>query len=165
MLTKIKITGLEKELERTKLRIGSAIARSKFKDEMQEIVVEEIRNKGLAPRLRPSTVKHRRYVSRYNPTHPAYVESKSNLTITGELLDAIRVKFITSKFSFIFGALKRKHKKYKTKKGRSKSTMPSLQELLEIQNESRPILQVFQNDSFRSKIEKSLVSAIKRFFK
>ena len=165
MLTKIRITGLEKELERTKLRIGRAIAKSKFKDDMQELVVEEIRKEGLAPRLRPSTKKNRRYIARYNPTHPAYEQDKSNLTITGELLDAIRVKFVTSKLSFVFGALKRKHKKYKTKKGRSKATQISLQDLLVEQNKSRKILQVFQSESFTTKVERKLVSAIRRFFK
>ena len=164
-MTKIRITGLEKETARLKLKVARAIATSKFNEEMQEEVIKEIRVKGLAPRLRPSTIRNRRYVARYNPTHPSYEESKSNLTITGGLLDAIRVKFVGSELLFVFSALKRKHKKYKIKKGRSKANPPSLKELLEIQNESRRILQVFQSRDFALKIERKLVAAIKRFFK
>ena len=163
-MTKIRITGLEKELTRTKLKVGRAIFKSKFNEQMQELVVKEVRDSGLSPRLRSSTIRGRKYLARYNSTHPSYSAGKSNLTITGELLDAIRVKFITSKLSFVFGALKRKHKKYKGKKGRHKSATPSLQELLEIQNETRPILQVFQNQSFLSNIERKLVAAIRRFY-
>ena len=164
-MTKIKITGLEKETTRLKLRISSAIAKSKFKDVMQEDVVKEVRRSGLVPRLRSSTVRNRKYIARYNTTHPSYRAGKSNLTITGQLLDAIRVKYVTRSFNFVFDALKSKHKKYKTKKGRSKATTPSLRELLKWQNDARPILQVFQSREFKSKIERKLVSAIKRFFK
>lgn len=163
-MTKIRITGLEKELERTKLRIGSAIARSKFNVDLQESVIEQVREEGLKPRLRPSTVNNRRYLAKYNPTHPAYREDKSNLTITGKLLDAIRVKFIAAKLLFSFGALKSKHPRYKGKKKRIGKSV-AYQELLEIQNEMRPILQVFQNREFKTTIEKKLVTAIKRFFK
>lgn len=163
-MTKVRITGLEKELERTKLRVASAIAKSKFNEELQEAVVDEIRSEGLRPRLRRSTVRNRRYLARYNNTHPDYLEDKSNLTITGKLLDAIRVKFITGKLLFTFGALKSKHPKYKGKRGKIGKSITH-QELLKIQNSMRPILQVFQNGEFRAKIEKRLVTAIKRFFK
>ena len=164
-MTKIRITGLEKELKRTKLRIANAIARSNFSEYLQNESVKEIREQGLMPRIRPLTVKQRKYLARYNPTHPDYIADKSNLTLTGQLLDAIKVKFQASKLMFRYDAPKRKHKKYKIKKGRSKADMPSLKYLLEIQNAARPILQIFQRREFVTRIEKNLIASIKRFFK
>jgi hypothetical protein len=41
------------------------------------------------PPLRPATVKHRRYLEKYNDTHATYETNRSNLTITGKFLDAL----------------------------------------------------------------------------
>ena len=165
-MAKIRITGLEKELERTKLRIGSALARAKFNETIQEETIKEARKGGLKPNLDSSTIRARRRLENYNSTHSDYSAGRSNLTFTGELLDSIRVKFIASKLSFVYEALKTKHKKYSGKKGKSKAKGSiSNRELLEIQNETRPILQVFDREYFIRSIENKLKVAIKRFFK
>ena len=165
-MTKVRITGLEQETKRLTLRISSAIARSKFNEDMQKDVVDQIRNNGLREPLKTKTIKQRQRLEKYNVTHPKYKAAKSSLTFTGELLDAIRVEFVTSKITFVFDALKKKHKKLKTKKDKTvKGKSISNRDLLIKQNESREILQVFDDSSFKSKIERKLISAIKRFFK
>jgi hypothetical protein len=165
-LAKVRITGLDKELKRTKLRIGNALARAKFNETIQKETIQEARKGGLKPKLMRSTVQARKRLQKYNSTHPDYSAGRSNLTFSGELLDAIRVKFITSKLTFVYDALKTKHKKYKGKKGRSKASGSiSNRDLLEIQNEVRPILQVFDREYFIRSIENKLKDAIKRFFK
>lgn len=42
------------------------------------------------PSLKESTIRHRKYLARHNTTHETYGASRSNLTITGELLDSLR---------------------------------------------------------------------------
>ena len=44
------------------------------------------------PTLAESTIRNRRYLAKYNPTHPTYSEKRSNVTITGELLDSLNSK-------------------------------------------------------------------------
>ena len=163
-MAKIKITGLDGELKRTKLRIGRAVAKSDFKETLQELTIKEARDKGLRPSLASSTIKSRKSKSKYNTTHPDFKAEKSNLTFTGELLDKVRVKFITSRLTFVYDAIGI-HQKYKTKKGKPvKGKRIKNKELLEIQNETRPLLQVFNNESFLREVEKRLRSAILRFF-
>jgi len=40
--------------------------------------------------LKQSTVKHRRYLEKHNPVHDTYKAQRSNLTLTGKLLDSLR---------------------------------------------------------------------------
>ena len=80
-MTKIRITGLDKELERTKLRIGNAIARSKFKDDMQELVVEEIRKEGL-----PQDYAHQQ--KRIDDTLPGITQPTLLMSKTNRILQS-----------------------------------------------------------------------------
>lgn len=45
---------------------------------------------GVFPALKDSTIAHRKYLARYNPTHPTYAAKRSNLTITGEFLNSMK---------------------------------------------------------------------------
>lgn len=163
-MTKIRITGLDKELARTKLRIGRAIKRSDFAEQLQELTVKEIRDKGLKPELSSSWITARAKLAKFNPTGDGYAAGKSNLTFTGELLDRLSVIFSASKLSFSYRSTG-VHKKLKTKNGLAKGPPIKNQDLLEIQNKDRPILQVFAKQEFVKRVEKKLVSAIRRFFK
>lgn len=39
--------------------------------------------------LKPSTVKHRRYLEKHNATHPTYSAERASMTLTGQLLDSL----------------------------------------------------------------------------
>jgi hypothetical protein len=41
------------------------------------------------PPLAPSTIRQREYLSRFNSTHGTFRPNRSNLTITGQLIDAV----------------------------------------------------------------------------
>lgn len=55
----------------------------------QARVSKPFNSNGSLPQLKESTVKSRRYIAKHNKTHDTYEESRSNLTITGQLLDSI----------------------------------------------------------------------------
>lgn len=69
-------------------------------DEVGEFISDRVRYQarvskpfnatGGFPNLKESTIKNRRSIARYNSTHDTYEESRSNLTITGQLLDSIK---------------------------------------------------------------------------
>jgi len=83
-----------------KKRIKKATGNKQLKAEYGEFLTERIRfqarkgrplnDNGRFPKLKPSTVESRRnYRGR---KHPAFSPAKSNLTITGQLQDAIKFK-------------------------------------------------------------------------
>ena len=91
--------------------------------------VGDIRNKSLNTNtnspydgLKDSTVKHRKYLAKNNNTHSKYQLKKPNLTLTGELLDAVvgelRKSGKTGRLNLILRMKKGKHKKYKSSKGK-----------------------------------------------
>lgn len=177
-MTKIKITGLEKELDRTKLRIGSAIKKSKFAKDLRDDIINEVRDKGLSQPLSDGWVRKRGELAKINKTDPAYSKGKSNLTFSGQLLNGLRGIFVTSTLSFIIGYTESKenklHKIYKNSRkdkrkasdfDSSSSKVITLGKLFGEMNKKRPILQVFDRREFKLEIERKLVSAIKRFFK
>jgi hypothetical protein len=41
------------------------------------------------PELKDTTIEHRRYLQRFNRTHSTFSPRRSNLTITGQLIDAV----------------------------------------------------------------------------
>lgn len=54
------------------------------------------------PPLKKSTIKHREYIARNNPTHTNYSSTKPNLTITGKFLDSIRTRVSVKAKSLLF---------------------------------------------------------------
>jgi hypothetical protein len=160
-LTKIRITGFENISKTVRLKIGKAIAQGGFAKTMQTEITKEIREAGIKPELAASTVKTRRYLSRFNSTHPKFDPDKSNLTITGRLLDSLRGKFLVAKLSFTIDSLSSKHKRYKTGSNKGKSALPSLKQIFEWQKDAgRDIAQVFTRKLFVSDLAKKLKEVI-----
>jgi len=159
MTTKIKITGLDVALKSTRLKIGRAIAKGNFAGEMREQMIEEVRRNGLGDPLAPSTIETRRYLAQHNTTDKAYSASKANLTFTGALLNAMTVKFLTSRLSFIIDASTRKHKRYK--KG-SKQTISHREifDALEKQGKNRSLSELFKRSRFLSNLTTRLKKTI-----
>jgi hypothetical protein len=67
------------------------IAKSTVKD------IQQTARSGVSPatgrkfaKLKDSTIKNRKRLAKLNPTHPDYSTGKSNLTFTGQLINAIR---------------------------------------------------------------------------
>ncbi len=67
--------------------------------------------------LKASTIKHRKYLSRGNPTDKKYSPRRSNLTITGELLNGLMSRINVAK-SIITVLYKGSHPGYKTLSGK-----------------------------------------------
>lgn len=75
------------------------LANADLKKEVGDFAVERLKYQarirkpfnrfGFFPTLAPSTVNQRRYLGKYNATHPVFKPETSNLTITGEFLDAL----------------------------------------------------------------------------
>jgi len=160
LLTKIRLTGFENITPRIKAKINRAIAESGFAEELRKSITEEARNNGIEPGLSPSTVKSRQYLSRFNETHPSYQADKSNLTLTGQLLDSLRGKYIAAKLRFNINPLNRKHKKYATG-GKSKGKAASIAQIFEWQEDlGRSLSQVFTRPEFIKSISEKLRTAI-----
>lgn len=64
--------------------------------------------------LKRSTIKHRKYLAKYNKTDRHFKASKPNLTITGQLLDSILTRATISRDTIVFKInVKGTHKAYK----------------------------------------------------
>lgn len=116
--------------------------------------------------LADSTLKNRKYLAKYNATHSLYRQKKSNLTLTGDLLDKLKFKIVTSKFLGIFGEQlvvmfysEENHKPYYGKKG-------------QVVSKGAPIAKIFRAQMERYKIfgisartRKQIVQLFKRFLR
>lgn len=141
--------------------MARAISASSFGQTLRDDIVKEVRDNGIKPELAESTIKTRRYLQGHNSTHPAFRPDKSNLTITGQLLDSVRAKFIGSKLVFIVDSLKKKHSRYKTGGSGGKSKLPSLRDILNWQAEAgRDLAQVFTRKNFVEELTLKLKNAI-----
>lgn len=165
-LTKIRITGFENITPSVRTKIARAIAQSGFQAELQKSIIEEIRDNGIKPDLSPATVRTRNYLAQFNETHPKYQTGKSNLTLTGQLLDSLRAKFVLSKLLFNVFAGARKHKKYKTGGKRSKTPAPTLAQIFEWQKEAgRDLAQIFSRTDFIKDLSTKLRDAIEKNYR
>lgn len=161
-MSRVKITGLDKAARQAKLKIGQAIKASSFEADMRSQIIEEIRENGIEPGLKASTIKARKRMALKNSTHKDYRAEDSNLTFTGQLLDGLKVKFLTARLSFIVDSLKTKHRKYKPNKGKT----PTLRQIFEYQSKmGRDIGLIFNRKSFVDKLTKTLQTAIKTFYR
>lgn len=161
-MAKVRVTGLDDLRKRTVTEIGRAIKASNFQETLVQDIVEEVRKSGVEPRLSKATIRQREYLAKHNSTHPSFVAGKSNLTLTGQLLNSLKAKYIITKKIFIIDAPKRKHIRYK--KG-AKVTARLTDILGHVTDQGRSILQVFNNESFVSRLQKKLVNAIKSQFR
>lgn len=161
-MAKVRVTGLDELRKRTITEIGRAIRNSNFQETLVQDVIDEVRYQGVKPALSPKTIKQRQYLAKSNSTHPAFSPSKSNLTLTGQLLNSLKAKYIISKRVFIIDAPKKKHLRYI--KG-AKKTARLTDILGYVTDQGRSILQVFSNQSFVDRLSKKLVNAIKSQFR
>ena len=66
-----------------------AVERIKYQARISKPLSEE----GFKPSLAESTIKHRKYLSKYNATHQAFELPRANVTITGKFLDSLKYVF------------------------------------------------------------------------
>ena len=95
---------------RLKKDIGKALDDGKLQTEMGIFLTERVRfearkgkplnNNRKFPNLKPSTVASRR--ANKEKKHPAFSPGKSNVTITGQLLDAVSFKRVKSRIFELF---------------------------------------------------------------
>ena len=157
----MKITGLSGLPNQIKRKVATAIKKSNFQKQLRDELVEEIREHGVSPDLKDSTIHRRLYLENYNSTHNKYAAPYSNLTFTGALLESLRTVFVTAKFSINILSSDKKHKAYK--KG-SKSTA-TMNQIFKYQKEKgRAITQVFERSRFTNKLSQLLKDAIKGFY-
>ena len=119
-LTKLRVNITEK----AKKALGKNTVAKRIRDKY----VKDIREKSLNTKtgrsykaLKPSTIEHRRYLAKNNTTHPDYRPSKPNMTLTGELLDAVEAglkRDQKGKVTFTLGLKNGKHKKYRSSKNK-----------------------------------------------
>lgn len=166
-MSRVKITGLDDEVKSLRKKILTAVDKSGFQKNLAVETIAKVRKDGIAPGLESKTIEQRRRVT--SKKGPGFQAGKSSLTLSGQLLGAVVAVFDRAKgiFTFEIGN-DTAHKPYRTKSKRKKKGSVSgsrLSDILEGVSEKRPLTKVFDNREFRAKIERKLVSAIKRFFK
>lgn len=106
--------------------------------------------------LEESTIKARKYLVKYNPTHDLYGPKKSNLTFTGKYVDSIKYK--TKKGKIVIEPTGN-HKAYKTGKGSGKKSI-SNKKLGEYLAEKRP--HIGRNEKMDKRILKMIKAHLRR---
>lgn len=113
--------------------------------------------------LDADTVPQRQRLSRSNSTHPAYSPRRSNLTLTGELLDSIKHNVNESRGEVIVEA-KGTHPGYKTLGGSSSSSRTSNADILRFQaSMGRNVIGI--NDKLRERYRQFVIEEIRRNFR
>lgn len=167
-MTRVRITGLDKEIKNIRERIFTAVKDSDFEKPLAREVRAKIRKDGIDPDLAPSTKRFRsKVVSRKGPN---FQPGKSSLTLSGQLLGAMYSIFQTtrSRAFFAFGVKNDAHKPYRVQGKKKIYKTSATTALIDIWNglmRDRPVTKVFDDREFKVKIERRLVSAIKRFIK
>lgn len=95
-------------------------------------------------RLKPSTVKNRKRLAKLNRTHKAYEANRSNLTFTGQLVNAVTslvIKFgeVTEIHFFISASDRRPYKTGRKSKAKKTPTNSKLAKFLETKTKNRAI--------------------------
>lgn len=124
-MSKTKVTF---KLDNMKQKIRNAVKQlkdDKFADTIKDVIVSAVRKKSINPKtgnefkdLKTSTINRRKYLAKYNKTHPDFSPTKPNLTITGRLLDSIRARVSAKSDRVVFKInVSGNHKRYKGKNG------------------------------------------------
>ncbi len=79
--------------------IKDILAQPEVMSEVGEFMVERVKYQarvtkpfnadGSFPDLQPSTVRNRKYLARFNPTHDTYAPARANVTLTGRFLESL----------------------------------------------------------------------------
>jgi hypothetical protein len=123
VFNKASLDRLEKD---TKDRINRVIQNHQLINELGKIAVDTLKftaRKGISPEtgerfktLSKGWRKERDRISEASPTHPAYSKNRSNLTLTGQLLDAIKFTYsVTTRSIFIRLFMDGTHQPYRKK--------------------------------------------------
>lgn len=102
-MAKVKV---QFDAEAFSARVRQTFLKVKTNKELQskigEVVVKRVQgearrkrplnNSGTFPTLRKATVANRKRLAKYNTTHPTFSERRSNLSFTGQLIDAVGYK-------------------------------------------------------------------------
>ena len=101
-MAKVKLKGLggiEKNIEKTFGKVRTSRA---MRDDIGQFLVERVKAEARRakplndtrsfPNLKESTKEIRKALAKTNQTHPTYKANRSNLTLTGQLIDAIIYK-------------------------------------------------------------------------
>ena len=166
-MTKVKITGLDKEIGTLRKRIVDAVDDSGFEKALNTEIRAKVRKDGIEPGLADSTIDFRRRVT--SKKGPNFSPGRSSLTLSGQLLGAMVTIFNKKVGEFLITVKLERHRpyKYRGKNGKVRETKGG-QALIDIWDglmKDRPVTKVFEDDSFKLRMERRLVSAIKRFFK
>lgn len=140
---------------------------NELKDEIGKIgvryTVGQTRNEkdlergGTQPSLAASTIERREYLANYNTTSASYRAARSNLTFTGQLLNAITFERIVGGVRLFFKDTKRKP--YKGKRGTYKNA-PTNAEVAEfLADQGRGAFGVDEG------LAKQITSAVTRFIR
>ena len=161
---------------RLKLRVGRALKNANIDKIAKEEMVDGIRGANGKPtlpsgspvrKITPGTVKNRRRLAQRNPTHPEYRPERSNLTLTGELLDrGIRSSFLVAKLLLTLAPSKGSHKLYKVKKRRKggRRKRSRYEDIFEGQaDQGRPVFTLGNN--FLNKIQRRVIAEVRRILR
>lgn len=98
-MSKTKVSYKLNDLEKKIRKVARDLKKEEFGERIRNEIVNKIRNDGFRfktgkpfRKLHPLTIESRKRLAKYNPTHPDYKPSKSNLTFTGRLLDSIKAR-------------------------------------------------------------------------
>lgn len=166
-MTKVKITGLDKEIGTLRKRILDAVDDSGFEKALNTEIRAKVRKDGIEPGLANSTINFRSKVT--SKKGPNFSPGRSSLTLSGQLLGAMVTIFNKKVGEFLITVKLERHRpyKYRGRNGKVRETKGG-QALIDIWDglmKDRPVTKVFEDDSFKLRMERRLVSAIKRFFK
>jgi hypothetical protein len=108
-LAKVKIRGIEAIQSKIEKMFGDVRTGEQMRNEVGTFVVSKIqlearRRKPLNddrafPELSPKSKGIRKYLGAYNILHPAFKADRSNLTLTGQLIDAITYRLNSTFFT------------------------------------------------------------------
>lgn len=166
MATKVKILGVKKVAASVARGINKAIADNNIYKDAHELLEKEIRigknpKTGRAyKKLAPSTVENRRRLAKTNSTHTSYAANRSNLTLTGKLLEGLFSRFNKSK-GILTVDVKGQHPGYKGQKKKIKGSSKSRKEIVDhLESQGRFVLQT--SDKFIQRLVKRIEKSLRR---
>lgn len=157
-MAKVKVLNLDKVQSRIRQQITKALRAKEIRKDIGQIVGDEIQktNFGAASK---NTVNQRKYLEKYNKTHPSYSRDKINITFTGDLMDDLRGNVLLDtdggKIKYVIENSEKKHKRYKNKKGKGIGKQQTHKEIAD------HVLKLYKFDKFSQETINKLLKAIK----
>lgn len=163
---------------RLRTEIGRALKQAGIENIAKEEMINSIRGTGILSKptlpsgervksITPQTVRNRRRIASRNATHPDFSPKKSNLTLTGELLDkGIKATFSVSKLLIDLSPKKGTHNIYKVSKKRKKGkrSKSSYADIFKGQSEQGRSVFVL-GDKFLKRIQRKVIAEVRRILR